>query len=552
MSISLSISPGTLGDAWVRRLRHMESSHFAPRLMARDGTLWSNDHSVQEFIAHMMGWVVSPSSMRPQIKELQEFVEDANLEWARSAVLCGMGGSSLGPMVLAETFASSQGIDFRVLDSTDPATVSRLLDASPPEETLYLIASKSGTTAEPNAFLAAAYGLVRGKVGDVAGRHFVAITDPGTKMVEIARELQFRHTFLNDPEIGGRYSVLSYFGLVPAALIGVDLDAFVASAIEAENAHHDPGADGYALGALIGEAALAGADKLSLFTAPPFRTLGLWLEQIVAESTGKQGTGIVPVPEEFAPLERFGPDRQFVFTTLRDDDRFDAFRGQMEAIGRPTVAIRLETPEDLGSAFYTWMVATATAGAILGINPFDQPNVQEAKDATVRVLQMVKEHGELPSMMPTEVNGDVRLDGPSLDEFLARIRPGHYLAILAFLDSDDAADLVLESLRTALWEKTGVATTRGFGPRYLHSTGQLHKGGPDTGHFLLVTGGNIDRPIPGEGYGFRTFERAQALGDLEALRAHGRNVLHVDLGGEPHLGIVHLRGMIAKSSVRPH
>ena len=423
------------------------------------------------------------------------------------------------------------------LDSTVPSWVSATTEAIDPARTMFVLSSKSGTTTEPLTFYAHFRSLVEASVGaERAGDNFIAVTDPDTALAKLAHSDGFRQAFINDPDIGGRYSVLSHFGLVPAALTGVDLARLLEPAVAMQQRclSAGPAADnpGAWLGTVIGTLARQGRDKLTLVASPRIAGFGLWVEQLLAESTGKQGTGIIPVAAE--PLESpdaYGADRLFVQLRLADDDSPEAEsadRGmaQLESAGHPTVRLELSDAYDLGAEFYRWEYATAIAGHILGIHPFDQPDVQGAKDRTVSVLERYQDDGKLPAQ-----GSD---DAGRLPELLSQSNPGDYLAIMAYLPDGDGVDAAIYELRRRVMAKRAIATTAGYGPRFLHSTGQLHKGGPDSGIFLQLTQEHAaDLDIPGWPFSFGTLADAQALGDLQALRNLGRRAVSIRLEGNP-------------------
>jgi hypothetical protein len=415
-----------------------------------------------------------------------------------------------------------------VLDSTIPARVLAVTDIIDPAHTLFLVSSKSGTTIDPNSFLLYCENLVAAAVGkDNTGNNFIAITDPETPLAELASRKRFRHIFINPPNIGGRYSVLSYFGLVPAALVGIDIAALLERAervrkecAEATFVSENPGAR---LGAIMGTLALSGRDKLTLFTSPSIGGFGLWVEQLVAESTGKDRKGIVPVAGElFVESVRYGNDRLFVCLRVSQDNNsaIDTVIDKLRGSGQPLVVLGIEDKYDLGAEFFLWEFATAVTGAILGIHPFDQPDVQTAKQATEAMLQEYMDTGILARANITE----------SLAGLLSKARSSDYLAVLAYVQQTPEVDGVMAEFRRRIVEKYAMATTLGYGPRYLHSTGQLHKGGPNTGLFLLITAHHeSDVPIPGRPYSFGVLADAQALGDSRALISMGRRVTGVHL-----------------------
>ncbi|MBI4201885.1 MAG: glucose-6-phosphate isomerase [Chloroflexi bacterium] len=496
------------------------------RLWAGDYTLWQPGPTE---IADRLGWLDLPQAMGKELRAMQAFAEGVRQQGFRYVVLLGMGGSSLGPEVLRQTFGSMSGYPrLIVLDSTVPAWVQAVTQAIEPSRTLFLVSSKSGTTIEPLSFYTYFRRLLEGVVGqEKAGESFVAITDPGTPLQRMAQEQGFRHAFLNPQDIGGRYSVLSLFGLVPAALQGIDLEKLLARAETMRQAcavgpveHENPGAW---LGAAMAALALRGRDKLTLVLSPAIASFGLWVEQLIAESTGKEGKGIVPIAgEPLAEPGAYGNDRFFVYVRLEGDGNapLDEATGAFQRAGHPVVTIHLRDRYDLGAEFYRWEFATAIAGHLLGIHPFDQPDVQGAKDATNRLLERYRRIGHLP---------EVKTPG-KLHFLLEQARPGDYLAVLAYLPQSPDLERAVREVRLRVMRRHRIATTFGYGPRFLHSTGQLHKGGPNTGLFLQLTQAHtMDIPIPGEDYTFGVLADAQALGDLHSLEAAGRRLARVKL-----------------------
>ena len=508
--------------------------------------IWSGDHTVWKpdptEIADRLGWLTVTDFMREQTPVLEAFADEVRDDGFRHFVLLGMGGSSLGPEVLRQTFSSAPSYpELIVLDSTVPAWVQSVADAVDPARTLFLVSSKSGSTTEPNMFYAYFRDLVEKAAGkDRAGRHFIAVTDAGTPLEQMGEKQGFRRVFLNPPDLGGRYSVLSYFGLVPAAIIGLDVGMLLdrvdgmrqvtASGVPVQE---NPGAR---LGALMGVHAQKGRDKLTLVTSPGISSFGLWVEQLIAESTGKEGLGIVPVAgEPVGSPDHYGDDRLFVYLRLDGDDNGESDEAieAIEASGQPVVRLDLRDKYDLGAEFFRWELATAVAGSIIGINPFDQPNVQAAKDMTESVLGQFESSGELPAME----------DSALLGKLLEMAGPGDYLAIMAYVLQTPGVDQALDALRRKVTERYGIATTVGYGPRFLHSTGQLHKGGPASGLFLQITTEHVqDLAIPGSPFTFGVLADAQAVGDLQALRASGRRAVRVDAGSSPEVGIRRMAG----------
>ncbi|MCA1587410.1 MAG: glucose-6-phosphate isomerase [Chloroflexi bacterium] len=550
------------------RLERWTADRVADRLWARDGSLWADSGKAPEEIARWLGWLDLPEAMKARVPELEHLARDVREDGYRRAAVLGMGGSSLAPELFSRVFgwaggegstgaASVDGVELRVLDSTHPDAVRGFRSWVGEQRTLFCVSSKSGSTIEPNAFQAA--------MGAIApALDFVAITDPGTPLADLARAQEFRAIIEAPPDVGGRYSALTVFGLVPAALNGVDLGGLLerargmAAACRETNAAANPG---LRLGAAIGEAALEGRDKLTIVTSPRLAAFGDWAEQLIAESTGKAGCGVVPVVGEPAgDPSAYGEDRIVVSMRLGDESNDDwaPFVDAMRARGSLLEEIVLDGPLDVGAEFVRWEVATAAAGIVLGIDPFDQPNVQESKDATTELLEAYRAKGVLPQPGPLvsergiAVSADpvalgdtpLTVDG-AIGQLLSLLQPGRdYLAILAYLPPDRAIAERLQGVRARVCEALGVATTLGFGPRFLHSTGQLHKGGPDSGVFLQITADPAkDLPIPGWTESFGTLIAAQALGDLSSLQRRGRRALRVHLA-EPGDGLARLETMI--------
>lgn len=507
-------------------LSGLEEHDVVARIWRKDHTVWGSDPTE---IGDRLGWLTVTDFMRSELDDLTTFAQTVRDEGTRTVVLLGMGGSSLGPEVLRQTFGSAEGYpELIVLDSTVPEwvrDVTRRIDAS---RTLALVSSKSGGTIEPNVLYRHFRAQVEGAVGnEEAGQHFVAVTDSGSSLADLGRSERFRRVFRNPTDLGGRYSVLSYFGLVPAALTGVDVATLLDRADRMRDAcatrvgtRGNPGAW---LGAAMATLALGGRDKLTLVTSRSIGSFGLWVEQLIAESTGKEGKGIVPIAgEPPLPLDAYSADRAFVYLRLEGDDNaeVDDFVARLSSSGQPVVRLDLRDPYDLGAEFYRWEFATAVAGSILAVNPFDQPNVQAAKDVAVSLMEDYRRSGALP----------VAGAGSSWQDLVSNPTPGSYLAIMAYIQPTREVDGALQSLRRKISERLGIATTLGYGPRFLHSTGQLHKGGPATGLFLQLTQKHAeDVPIPGEAYTFGVLADAQAQGDLAALQTAGRSVANVEL-----------------------
>jgi len=508
------------------KLAELEKDDVVERIWRKDHTIWKPDPTE---ITNRLGWLTVTDIMQKQVSALVSFTDDVRKAGFRQVVLLGMGGSSLGSEVLRQTFGKTEGYpELIVLDSTVPACVQAITDKIDLATTLFIVSSKSGTTVESLSFFQYFRHLVASSINkQEVGQSFIAITDPGTALARLAEQERFRHTFLNPADIGGRYSVLSYFGLVPAGLIGMNIKALLDRAEQMREkcapgipVQQNPGAW---LGTVMGILALKGRDKLTLVTSPGISSFCLWVEQLVAESTGKDGTGIIPIVGEplLEPAD-YGKDRLFVYLRLQGDDNrtTDTAIEHIKASGQPVVVLELQDRYDLGAEFYRWEFATAIAGAILGVNPFAQPDVQAAKQATQDVLEKFTTSGSLPEVEATS----------SLADLLAKAGSGNYLAIIAYIQQTPEVDKPLADFRAKVVKSYHLATTLGYGPRYLHSTGQLHKGGPNTGLFLFITADrDTDVPIPGKPYTFGVLADAQALGDLKALQSSGRRVARIHL-----------------------
>jgi transaldolase / glucose-6-phosphate isomerase len=503
--------PEDLEPAIAARARAAVDAEVATRIWKKDDTLWG-EHGAPE-VGNRLGWLTIAETLREALPSLKAFAAEVAADGLTDCVLLGMGGSSLAPEVIRQSFGEKAGaLRLQVLDSTDAAAVRAVGSSIDVDKTLFVVSSKSGGTIEPMSMFKHFWSL------KPDGSHFVAITDPGSGLAALAHEHGFRRVFLNDPDIGGRYSALSYFGLVPAALMGADVEALLDGAGQAEQAcaHYDTtNNSGLWLGLAMGELASHGRDKLTFVVDEPITSFGLWAEQLVAESTGKQGKGILPVADEpIGAADAYGDDR--VFVHLCSGDSNDEALAPLRDAGHPVVMLSVGGPEDLGRIFFFAEFATAVAGWVLGINPFDQPNVQEAKDATSRVL--------------SEGGGEVA----DVDDLagLLKAGPPSYVAIMGYVQPTAEFDAAVSELRAAIRDATKQTTTFGYGPRFLHSTGQLHKGGPKNGRFLqLVHDGPDDVEIPGESYTFTTLKHAQADGDLATLRAHDLPAGRVTLRG---------------------
>ncbi len=527
MSVDVDLAAGSHQAAVATRLAAWQDAGFARRLWDHDPTLWRPAGTPE--ITNRLGWLTLPETMPAEVETLRSFGAELATEQIRHAVVLGMGGSSLAPKVYQATLGNAPGHpELLVLDSTHPAAVEAVSVAVDPRHTVFIVASKSGGTLETLSFFRYFWARTSAVV-ETPGRHFVAITDPGTSLAELAAERGFRHTFLATPDVGGRYSALTMFGLVPAAAIGADVSALLAGAAAAAAAcgpEVDPAADpGLRLGAALGELALAGHDKVTFLAAPELSAFPSWIEQLIAESTGKEGKGIVPiVGEEPRDPSEYGDDRFFVELSLGIPEPGPA--AALAAAGHPVARITLADRNDLGAAMFLLEVAVAAAGAVLDIQPFDQPDVQVAKDFAKQAMA-----GDLDTSGIVEIDALGPDLAPAVTEWAHTVETGDYVGIQAFLAPTTATRRILTAAREALGSARGVATTLDFGPRFLHSTGQLHKGGPNRGVFLEV----VDRPaphidIPETDYDFGTLVTAQAHGDNQALLDRGRRVLLVNVG----------------------
>ncbi len=552
---ALHSRPGGYAATIAARQDALRASRFGSRLLAHDDALWGDDPAHRKVAANRLGWLDAPVALRAKAAELKAFAAEVAAEGFTHAVLLGMGGSSLAPEVLRLTFGVAPGaLALTVLDNTSPAAVRAVTDSHDLARTLFLVASKSGGTIEVTSFEKYFFAQVQAVRGVEAGRSFVAITDPGTSLEQLARSRGYRRTFTNPPDIGGRYSALSYFGLVPAALIGVDVDALLAPVASELEALRADGGDAIALGAALGGLAHAGRDKLTIVASPALASVGVWIEQLVAESTGKSGRGIVPVAgETLAAPQAYGADRVFVAigSPALPEDTARALDA-LAAAGHPVFHWDSPALTDLGADMLRWEIATAAASAVLEVDPFDEPNVSEAKAATQTVLQQALADGRFPERTPAATAGALsafvpaRADAPGADPaawlatLLAQVKPGDYVALLAYMAATPSRLVQLQALRHAARARTKAATTLGIGPRFLHSTGQLHKGGANSGVFLQLTADEGDLPIPGEPYGFGRLRAAQAAGDFAVLEARGRRVLRVHLGSDPDAALAAL------------
>lgn len=564
--VSLTASLGSYEEPVREILAEAEKVNVIRRIWNKDASLWKHEEAHQKIITNSLGWLTVPGKMRSVTAELTSFAKNVAASGQfQHVMVCGMGGSSLCPEVMRQTFQSPEGFPrLLVLDSTDPDAVNNLAKQIDVNRCLFIVASKSGTTTEPIVFHRFWYNEVARK-SDKPGSAFIAITDPNTKMARTAAEEGFKRIFLNPQDIGGRYSALSYFGMVPAALMGLDIEKLLRSAETMADScsasvpiNDNPSAF---LGSVMAECALSGRDKLTIVTDQTLSALGLWIEQLIAESTGKEGKGIVPVVgESLGPVSTYGNDRLFVSIAVGSTDAATQSKlNALEAAGHPVCRRTFADVYDLGAEFFLWEMATAFAGWRLGINPFDQPNVQESKDATKALLEKFAKEGKLQDPPPLVSDGILSIyaeDGTGavpistsvaevLRQRIAMTNPGDYIALLAYLEETSEIETAIQEIRTILRDQTGCATTTGYGPRFLHSTGQLHKGGPDSGVFIQITApDNIDLEVPGEPYTFSILKAAQAQGDFQSLLSHGRRAIRVDLGSDVLAGLTRLRELI--------
>jgi glucose-6-phosphate isomerase len=560
--------PADLKVAVESALDDCESQGKVQKLWAQDSSLWTGKDENK-----WLGWLNLVAEQQKTIRRFTNFAAEVKDAGFSHILLLGMGGSSLCPEVISKSFGRIEGFpELHVLDSTDPAQVKSFEQKIDPGRTLFIVSSKSGTTLEPNIFKQYFFQRTQEVVGqDDAGSRFVAITDPGSKLRQEAERDRFRKIFLGVPSIGGRYSALSDFGLVPATAMGVDVSTFLNRAHEMVVAcgtevkpRNNPGV---ILGAVLGTAHNQGRNKLTIISSPGIYDLGAWLEQLIAESTGKNGRGIVPVDREpLTRAEAYGGDRLFVYLRLESapDAAQDRTINELIKSGQPVISISVDDVYNLGQEFFRWEIATAVAGSIIGINPFNQPDVEASKVATRKLTEEYESTGSLPSESPffdagiklfADPKNEAELTSvaePSLEGFLKahlrRLQARDYFALLAYVEMNESHQQLLQSARQAVLDATGAATCLGFGPRFLHSTGQAYKGGSNTGVFLQVTCDDAnDLPVPGQKYSFGIVKAAQARGDLEVLAERGRRALRVHLGADVDAGLRELQAAIKQA-----
>jgi len=545
-----------------QRLIQMQDHGYVQKLWDIEENIWHLRGEQFNVSNAYTGWLDVVEKMISAVPMIEEFYQSVVRAGFNHVVLLGMGGSSMAPLVFQNTFKNLQGIKMTVLDSTDPETIRKVENEIILSSTLFIVSSKSGNTAEVMAFYDYFFNKLFKIKEERAGQNFIAITDEGSPLAGLARRKKFRKTFLNFAGIGGRYSALSYFGIVPAALMGVDIKEFLDRTLQMVRAcgpnipvRQNPGV---VLGAVLGELAEAGCDKLTYLLPESLSTFGLWIEQLLAESTGKMGKGILPV--DGSPLmeaDMYGKDRVFVQVEFSGKQNIEQSQKLESLISMkfPVINIVIEDAMDLGKEFFKWEIATATAGYVLEINPFDQPNVQESKTITGQLLKKIEKEGKLPDLDLSLVEDGLKYYSTIksengfdlLTEFFSLMEEGDYISLQAYLPQNFSIDQSLKDLQTILQKNLHVAVTTEYGPRYLHSTGQFHKGGPNKGIFVqFVCSTDMDIQIPDQKFSFESLKRAQAFGDREALSNHNRRVLLVDLGADVIKGLNTFKQMMEK------
>jgi glucose-6-phosphate isomerase len=558
-----------------KSLEKLDKQNIVKRIWDKDSSVWKEGIEFEELIKNRLGWLLLPVSMKGNCDEINKFTEKVRSEGFKSAVVMGMGGSSMCPEVCRDIFGIKKGyLELFVLDSTDPETITKLEESIDIEKTLFIVSSKSGGTIEVDSFYRYFFDKVSRIVGADAGKQFVAITDPATSLESTAIENNFRKIFINPADIGGRYSALSYFGLVPAALIGVHIKKFLSFAEVVMNkcmnfeSNQNPGV---ITGISVGVPGRKKKNKLTFVFPYSFNSFGYWVEQLIAESTGKEEKGILPIEGEgIGKLSTYGKDRHFVFITEGKVSK-DEIRVIDSLVNAkiPVIHINIKNQYDLAGLFYFWEFATAVMGVVLCINPFDEPNVKESKDNTGVVLNYFEKNGRLPSeesrikindlsfffeedilfenlQRSNKKNEDNKIS--FMEMFLNLCRNGDYVALMAYIEKSKKTEKMLQKIRELIRSKKKVATTIGYGPRFLHSTGQFHKGGPDNGIFIQIVSEDAeDLQIPGKPYSFGVLKRAQAIGDYESLIKHNKRVLKVNIGRDVEKGLKELYELIKKS-----
>ena len=544
----MTVEAGKYADVIGEAAKNLNGNKIVERIWQRDFTVWGKD---PEEISNRLGWLDCIGVTKKSFDEINDFVEEIRKEGITNALLMGMGGSSLAPEVFRLTFGVKEGfLDLHELDSTHPQAVAEYENKLNPEKTLYIVSTKSGGTVETMSFMKYFFNSAVKNLGkEKASRHFIAVTDPGSGLEESAKKLNFRKIFLNDPDIGGRYSALSLFGIVPAALVGIDIEKLfheTEAAISECRENEFSQNSGAQIGGVIGALANIGLDKLTFIISPKLKYLGGWLEQLIAESTGKKGKGILPVDlEPEVDIKTYANDRIFVYIRVNDDNLYDERVNEIKSFGFPIIEIQLNDIYELGAEFFKWEFATAVAGHVMDIQPFDQPNVESAKVAARAMMKEFKEKGKLPELKSSFnqdgiiIFSDIKIDSlqSALPTFLSDVQSGRsYVAIHAYLKPDEKTWHQLQIFRMKILQKYKVATTLGYGPRFLHSTGQLHKGDSGNGYFIQITSEiKNDAAIPDEAdkenssISFGTLINAQVLGDRKALLDKNRKVITIDM-----------------------
>jgi glucose-6-phosphate isomerase len=559
----LTLELGKYQANFQSRLKLLNEQNFVERFWNKDESLWKDKDATA-----FMGWLTVVDKMIEALPSIEEFCQCKAVSGFKHVVLLGMGGSSMTPLVFQQTFKKSgKGLKLLVIDTTDPQTIQNVEKEINIAKTLFVVSSKSGNTAEIMALYDYFFDRVFKIKEDRAGENFIAITDQNSPLTGIAKRRQFRKVFINFSDIGGRFSALSYFGIVPAALMGIDVRqllerarTMIKSCGPEAPVYENPGVT---LGAAIAEMAMQGCDKLTYLTPPNMSCFGLWLEQLIAESTGKEEKGILPVNgTPLIELETYGKDRFFVSMQMASKQNDIEKLKELIAAEFPVINILIQDPLDIGQEFFRWEIATAVAGAILHINPFDQPNVQESKTKTNQLLKKVELHGSLPEMEPVHIDNnlhyyvspvenniiDEKLDGKLLlENFLALSKTGNYIALQVYLPQEAEVEKYLLDIQLTLQRSLHIPVTVQFGPRYLHSTGQYHKGGPNNGFFIQFTGNSSESlAIPGQTYTFGLLKRAQAIGDMQALIEHNKKVMLVDTGKDYINGLNAFKQIVKK------
>ena len=561
--------PKELAGAVAASLNDWKQNNKVARLWQKDASLWTGTDE-----SNWLGWLTITEEQFANIDALKQIADDVKKARFKHALLLGMGGSSLCPEVLRLTFGKIKGFpELHVLDSTDPAQIRAIEAKVDLKSTVCIVSSKSGSTLEPNIYKQYFFERVRAKVGEKeVGNRFIAVTDPGSKMQQVAETDKFRKIFFGVPSIGGRYSAISNFGMVPAAVMGLDVAKFLKNTGEmVEACGASSAADsnpGVILGTIMGVAANHGRDKITIIASPGISDLGAWLEQLIAESTGKIGKGIIPVDRErLAKPATYGHDRLFAYLRLasKPNKAQDAAVAALEKAGQPVVRITLPNAYTLGQEFFRWEIATAVAGSLIGINAFNQPDVEASKIETKKLTSQYETTGSLPPESPffeekgiklfADEKNTAALQGRAkladvLKAHLSRLGAGDYFAVLGYITMNPANEKILQTIRIAVRDKKKVATVLGFGPRFLHSTGQAYKGGPNSGVFLQITCDEAkDLPVPGQKYTFGIVKAAQARGDFAVLAERGRRALRVHLGKNLKPGLAALTKAVQKAIV---